>query len=294
MKSCGLLVLSLLVSPPCMAQYSFTTADYPGAAITRLIGINDHGEMVGHYILSGQVRHAFKYSGGTFEALDPAGVLGTYESAANQINNRGDITGWYSDAPGRRHGYVLRNGVVNTIDYPGATYTQVNGVSDTGIVFGHFRDAAQVTHGFLLQDGVFTQIDFPGAVNTFPYYVNARGDVSGNYNEGTGPVGHGFVLTTHGDWVGFDVPGAPSNSTLAIGINDRRQILGYYRQTSGQLRTFLVALKDVYSTEGYTFIDLAEGPVTPETMNNSGVFVGFYTNAAGTHGFIADPTGGWR
>ncbi len=63
MKSCVLVVLSLLASSPCMAQYSFTTVDYPGAAITRLIGVNDHGEMVGHYILpgQGQVRHAFKY-----------------------------------------------------------------------------------------------------------------------------------------------------------------------------------------------------------------------------------------
>ena len=77
MKPCVLLALSLAVSSPCAAQYSFTTVDYPGAATTRLIGLNDHGEMVGHYILAGQPRHAFKYSRGTFEALDP-GVLTTW------------------------------------------------------------------------------------------------------------------------------------------------------------------------------------------------------------------------
>ena len=247
---------------------------------------------MGNYSRTGEARHAFKYSRGTFEALDPSGILGTHESAANQINNRGDITGWYTD--GTRHGYVLRDGVVETIDYPGATYTQVNGVSDTGVVFGHFKDAAQVVHGFILRDGVFAQIDVPGALNTFPYYINTRGDVSGNYNTVSGQVGHGFVLTTDGEWFGFDVPGAPPNSTLAIGINDRRQILGYYRQSSGQLRTFLVALDDVFSTDGFTFIDLAEGPVTPETMNNAGVFVGIFADSTGTHGFIADPTGGWR
>jgi uncharacterized membrane protein len=292
MKSCVLVVLSLLVSSPCMAQYSFTTVDYPGAAITRLVGLNDHGEAVGNYSRPGEVRHAFKYSRGTFEALDPDGILGTHESAANQINNRGDITGWYTD--GTRHGYVLRDGVVETIDYPGATYTQVNGVSDTGVVFGHFRDTAQVSHGFILQDGGFRQIDVPGALNTFPYYINTRGDVSGNYNGAPGQVGHGFVLTRDGEWIGFDVPGAPPNSTLAIGINDRRQILGYYRRTNGELRTFLVALDDVFSTGGFTFIDLAEGPVTPETMNDAGVFVGIFADSRGTHGFIADPTGGWR
>ena len=293
MKSCVLLVLSLIVSSPCVAQYSFTTVDYPEAVITRLVGLNDHGEIVGNYTLKGQVRHAFKYSRGTFEALDRAGVLGTYESAANQINNRGEITGWYSTAPGTRHGYVLRDGVVNTIDYPGATYTQVNGVSDTGIVFGHFKDASQVIHGFVLQDGVFTQLDFPGAINTYPYYVNARGDVAGNYTDGPGPVGHGFVLTKDGTWIGFDAPGAPANSTLAIGVNDRRQILGYYRQSNGQYRAFLVRLEDVFATDGFTFIDVPVGGLYPETMNNSGVFVGFYSDAAGTHGLIVDPTGGW-
>ncbi len=296
MKSCVLVVLSLLASSPCMAQYSFTTVDYPGAAITRLIGVNDHGEMVGHYILpgQGQVRHAFKYSHGRFEALDPAGILGTLESAANQINNRGDITGWYADADKRRHGYVLRDGIVHTIDYPGAALTQVNGVSDTEAVFGQFKDVAGVFHGFILQDGLFTQVDFPGALNTFPFYVNARGDVAGNYDNGSG-IGHGFVLTKDGEWIGFDVPGAPENSTLAIGINDRRQILGYYRQSTGALRTFLVALDEVFSTGDFTFIDLAEGTVTPETMNNAGVFVGFYTDPAKTtHGIIADPTGRWR
>lgn len=293
MKRCLFLAVLLLVPLPCFAQYSFTTIDYPGAAITRLIGLNDHYEMVGHYIMpgQGQVRHAFKYSRGEFEALDPAGVLGTYESAANQINNRGEITGWYSDAPGTRHGYVLRDGVVNTIDYPGTTFTQVNGVTDTGIVFGHFRDASLVVHGFTLQDGVFTQIDVPGALNTFPFYINTRGDVAGECNEVSGQIGHGFVLTHDGGWVQFDAPGAPPNSTLAIGINDRRQILGYYRQSSGQPRAFVVGLEDVFSADGYTFIDLPGTGATPETANSSGVFVGFYTDAAGTHGLIADPTG---
>jgi hypothetical protein len=294
MKSCVLLALSLAVSSPCMGQFHLTIVDYPGAAITRLIGINDHGDMVGHYILPGQPRHALKYSGGTIEALDPVGLLGTHESAANQINNRGDITGWYTDDQKVRHGYVLRDGTVHTVDYPGATLTQVNGVSDTGVVFGHFRDpVTKLIRGFMLKDGLFTQVDVPGALNTWPYYINTRGDVAGESNDVSSTTGHGFVLTKDGTWVVFDVPGASPNSTLAIGINDRRQILGYC-QINGQQRTFLVRLNDVGSIEGYTFIDVGLAGVTPETMNNAGMFVGFYTDGAGTHGLIADPTGGWR
>ncbi len=85
---------------------------------------------------------------------------------------------------------------------------------------------------------------------------------------------------------------APSLCLARSGVVE--QAAEFYRQTSGQLRAFLVALDDVSSTDGFTFIDLVEGAITPETMNNAGVFVGFYTDTAGTHGLVADPIGGWR
>jgi uncharacterized membrane protein len=284
------LVLALLVPVPCAAQYSFTTVDYPGAAITRLIGINDHLEMVGHYIMpgAGQVRHAMKFVDGQFEALDPDGILGTSTSAANQINNRGDISGWYSAQPGTRHGYILSDGVVRTIDYPGTDFTQVNGITDTGVIFGHFRDSAGRFHGFILRGEVFTQLDFPGALNTFPFYINARGDIAGEWNTTAGEIGHGFVLTKTGEWITIDAPGAPPNSTLAIGINDHHQVLGYYRRLDGPLQTFIVNARKL-EAENFTFVDLPGTGATPETMNNAGVFVGFYSDANGTHGLIADP-----
>src|SRR5512140_3789592 len=144
----------LLAAAPAVAQtdaaYTFTRLDYPGAAVTRLIGLNDHLEMVGHYIMPGGVRHAMMVRLGTFIPLDPDGVLGTHASGALQINNRGDVTGYYTDTSGR-HGFVLRGNALTTIDYPGSSYTQANGISDQGVVFGHFRDAAGVFHGFVLR-----------------------------------------------------------------------------------------------------------------------------------------------
>jgi hypothetical protein len=249
-------VLALLAPVPGAPHYAFTTVDYPGAATTRLVGLNDHLEIVGHYILpgAGQVRHAMKYVDGRFEALDPDGILGSATSAANQINNRGDISGWYSAVAGTRHGYILSNGIVRTIDYPGTDFTQVNGITDTGVIFGHFRDAAGRFHGFILDGGTFTPLDVPGALNTFAFYINARGDVAGEWNAAAGEIGHGFVRTAKGDWISIDAPGAPPNSTLAIGINDHQEVLGQCRQA-----------------------------------DNAGVFVGFFSDAAGTHGLIASP-----
>jgi hypothetical protein len=291
MKPLLLLVsLQLLATSAPAAQYTFSTIDYPGAATTRLVGLNDQMEIVGNYVMpgAGQVRHAMKYAHGEFVPLDPDGILGSAQSAANQINNRGDISGWYSTAPGTRHGYILSDGIVTTIDYPGTSFTQVNGITDTGTVFGHFRDASGVFHGFVLSDGAFTQLDFPGALDTFPFYINARGDIAGQWDSSHSEIGHGFLLTKDGDWTSIDAPGAPPNSTLAIGINDHQQILGFYRTTNGLNRTFIVKAGDLASDD-FTFIDLPGTNPSPETMNDAGVFVGFYSDDSGTHGLIATP-----
>jgi len=288
----GVSALALvLAASPGYAQYTFTSFDYPGAAITRLIGINDQLDMVGHFIMPGpgQVRHAMKFSGGVFTALDPDGLLGHTTSAATQINNRGDISGWYSDAPGRRHGYVItKNGVLSVIEYPGSTFSQVNGISDNGVIFGHFVDSVGAFHGYQLLGGVFTTLDYPGAHDTLPFYRNARGDFAGEWAPDPTVIGHAFLLTNHGEWISFDAPNAPPNSSLAIGVNDHRQILGFFQDSAGQRHAFVVDGNDLVP-EAFVFIDLPGTGGQPETMNNAGAFVGFYSDATGTHGLLATP-----
>jgi uncharacterized membrane protein len=287
-RHCFIFAVVMLLASSCFAQYTFTSVDYPGAAVTRFVGLNDHSDIVGHYIMPGGVRHAMLFSNGQFTPLDPDGILGTHTSAANQISNRGDISGWYADAAGR-HGYVIHQGVVNTIDYPGTSYTQVNGVTDNGTVIGHYKGGDGHMHGFVLQDGNFTPIDFPGGVDTYPYYMNARGDIAGEWTSVSGTVGHGFLLTKDGQWTGFDAPGAPANSTLAIGVNDHEQVLGEYFETNGTPRIFIVSGRRLDSPDAFSFIEMPWQASSPETSNNSGVFVGFYSDAAGTHGFVAIP-----
>ncbi len=163
-----LLALALLLAGTCLAQYTFLPVDYPGASMTALIGFNDHFEAVGYYRMPGGLRHPFLFSHGQFTPLDPDGLLGRVNSGALQINNRGDLVGFYVDA-GIRHGFLLRQGVVTTVDYPGSDYSQVNGISDEGTIIGEFRDANGVYHGYIFKDGSFTQLDVPGALDTLPY-----------------------------------------------------------------------------------------------------------------------------
>lgn len=163
----------------------------------------------------------------------------------------------------------------------------MNGITDTGTIVGHFVDSGVVFHGYLLKDGIYSQIDFPGALDTLPFYMNALGDIAGEWDSDPNQLGHAFVRTSSDEWLSFDAPGAAANSTLAIGINDHGEVLGFFRDASGQGQTFIVNKANL-APENFTFPSVPPNS-SPETMNNAGAFVGFYSDASGIHGFIATP-----
>ncbi|HLJ92101.1 MAG TPA: hypothetical protein VKU02_02805, partial [Gemmataceae bacterium] len=91
--------------------------------------------------------------------------------------------------------------------------------------------------------------------------------------------GHGcadYIFTT------IDVPG--SVQTVASGINDAGQVVGYYNEAGGgrgSQHGFLL------SNGLYTTLDVPGAVVTQAMgLNNVGQIVGSYGDAAGTHGFI--------
>ena len=68
---------------------------------------------------------------------------------ATGVNNAGDVSGFYVDSAGVNHGFLLHNGVVTILDFPGATLTQALGLNNRRQVVGFYMDAASNTHGFL-------------------------------------------------------------------------------------------------------------------------------------------------
>jgi VCBS repeat-containing protein len=121
-----------------------TQLDVSGAATTSANGINDGGDVVGSY----NNAHGFLYHNGTYTTIDaPLGVNGTI---AADINDSGQIVGWYTDASNKAHGFVDIAGVFTTIDDPlGVNGTYVRGINDMGQVVGWYTDAANVNHGFI-------------------------------------------------------------------------------------------------------------------------------------------------
>jgi hypothetical protein len=200
-----------------------TTIDHPdattvpavpaGGAGTATGGINDRGQILGDY--EGQdrvVRHFVRDREGRYTQIeDPAdGPDGTAFDEYLDINNRGEIVGFYNDEQGVTTTGFLRTtrGRFVDINVPGSQLTGPLKMNDRRQVVGIYVDADAepnpvgtappgAVHGFLWDEGDFETIDVSGAVATLVTGINNRGDVVGSYID-TGGAYHGFVRDRRG------------------------------------------------------------------------------------------------
>jgi probable HAF family extracellular repeat protein len=221
----------------------FIDVAIPGSPWTELVGINDHGVAVGDYVDDlGNWWDFVRNPDGTIELLPPVvpGAQGNEEGIG--INNEGTIVGTYrlSAPPAGSYGiagssgFIFKDGVYSTFNYPNAIGTHPTGINDHGDIVGIFRDANNVRHGFLLKDGSFSSIDVPVAIGgtiggTYGEGINNAGEVVGRYLD-SNSVQHGFVLSK-GVYTTLDFPGA--SDSVAFGLNDRGQIVGTYNGGTG-------------------------------------------------------------
>src|SRR5262249_16094101 len=122
-----------------------------------------------------------------------------------------------------------------TIDVPLADTkfgSAAYGINDAGQIVGWYYDSNVVYHGFLLSVCVYTTFNDSLAIRgTGRYGINALGQIVGSYAADLGD--HGFLLSG-GTYTTLDDPSAIStvpravSNTVARGINDAGQIVGYY------------------------------------------------------------------
>src|SRR5438309_6449503 len=164
--------------------------------------------------------------------------LDIYKPPRVVLTSGGDIVGQCDDGPPlTTHGFLLRHGEFQTIDFPGAAITGVFGINNQGDMVGNIIDNAGINHGFLDQGGTFTRIDVPGAAQTFGFGINDVGEIVGSYVDMQGKQ-HGYLRTELGLFITIDVPG--STDTRLRGINDRGYITGQFTDGSGT-HAFLLA-----------------------------------------------------
>ncbi len=125
-----------------MTTYTFTNLNLPNNSAP--LGLNDSGEVAGHYQDSSNTIHGFLYNNGAYTTLDDpsagTGVLeGTYAAA---INASGEVAGFYFDSSGNRHGFLYNNGAYTTLDDPsaGPGGTVAEAINTSGEVAGSYLE----------------------------------------------------------------------------------------------------------------------------------------------------------
>jgi probable HAF family extracellular repeat protein len=203
------------------------------------------------------------------------------------INSRGDIVGSYALA-GKTHGFLWSDGVLTTIDYPGAVFTDARGINARGDIVGAYKllnEPAVNIHAYLLdKHGRYTPIDFPDHqhTNTIAQRITASGLIVGCRHDTDMMATMRGIMVNAGDLNAFgeiDAFGSMNNGASP----DGQLIVGLYTDMdTNRGRGYLL-----YG-QTFTPFDVPGSTFTAAwDVNASGEVVGVYRDARDVaHGFL--------
>jgi hypothetical protein len=218
----------------------FTRIEIAGATNTRVLGVNDAGDVVGDYQTSDGHIHGFLlHHTGALQKINQSGSI--FTSAAG-VNNSLTVVG-----TGEVSGFIWKNGVFTKLDITnhtvGGESETIHGISNLGVIVGDlfrqdFQNGWQKSGTDL---DVFQRIQ---GSDTHINGVNGRDDLVG---EGPG-IGSGFVSfhQESGETgeqsealkpVRIHFPGSFSTSPLSI--NYAQAIVGSYNDSNQVAHGFL-------------------------------------------------------
>jgi hypothetical protein len=229
------------------------------------------------------------------------------------INNEGLVAGWYeaekrhgsSTTSGKvsgysAHGFVWQKGAAQTLDYPGAAATFLNGINNRGVAIGYYDvaigyydDANSVHHAvtYSLASSAWTVLPkIRGYPSADGVGINDGGTAMG---EADGfPFGH-VAWIWHPDsqsYSYFTAPGPSEASTHPSGMSADGKIVGHIttqRQLGDRTYGFL---KD---HDQYQDINVPGAVATlPSGINNSTTIAGWIlTSTDGHFGFVRTSDG---
>ncbi len=127
---------------------------YGKADITEPFGLTNDGRVVGYYSDHARDIAGFLYDHGIYTRIS----YGNDESAANGINNSGNIVGFFYGYKNNQYtyfGYVKIGDSYSVLDYPPAQATGPYGINDSNIIVGEYHDNLfGPVHGFVYANGV--------------------------------------------------------------------------------------------------------------------------------------------
>jgi probable HAF family extracellular repeat protein len=238
MKSCHLVLMTLLLTAPRVAAADPVVFDVPGSIRTEPMDINDRGDIVGSFTTADDRVHGFLYSKGEFTIIDAPDAVSTVVTG---VNNRGDMVGVSSPYGG----FALRAGVFERLLSPAGNSLSPTDINNRGDIVGSYINHDLIppfgppflilfVDGFLLDArGNFTSIDTRGSIGSGADHIeginDARQMVGAWTNLGLfGPTSdEPFLVDKDGDATFFVLPGTvlpPQQHPR--GINNAGHIVG--------------------------------------------------------------------
>jgi hypothetical protein len=220
-----------------------------------------------------------------FTSFDIPGATGYFVPG---INDEGLVTGSWTAADGSTVGFIRSpDGRISTpILHPddNTRTTVLRAINDDGVIAGFY--GANVSNGFLLTEGKFRTVDFPEAVATALRGINNLGDVSGTYSiVDLNADEFGFIIPRRGPPISFELPDPAATGIVAGGINDLRQLVGYYTDATSTLVGFL------RQPSGQFVTIVFPGALSTQIfgINDCGILVGAWGDGSTEHGFYGRP-----
>jgi uncharacterized membrane protein len=185
------------------------------------------------------------------------------------------------------HGFLISEGVITTIDYPGAAYTDARGINARGDIVGAYRmlgEPAVNFHGYLRnRHGQFNAVDFPdhAHTNTIAQRITSTGLILGCRHDTD------QMTTMRGIVMNARDPSQVAESGAFASMNNGAT-------PDGQLIVGLYTEMETMRGRGYllygdTFIPF-DVPGSTSTaawdVSAGGNVVGVYRDATGFHGFL--------
>jgi hypothetical protein len=153
--------------------------------------INAQGTFVADAFNRRATKH-FNFFGANAEYTKKIVTPGLSVSRPRGVNDSMDVAGYYQDDGGNLHGFLLTDGAVSTIDYPGAEGTIVYGINNADEMAGIWGDQNDNPHAFVYDaaSGQFKSIVEKGTDNgkyAVSYGLNNEGLVAVNFVAADGP-----------------------------------------------------------------------------------------------------------
>jgi probable HAF family extracellular repeat protein len=272
--------------------YTVTDIGTFGGSSSRAYGINDSGQVVGMAVGSGNLfSHAFLYSNGITTDL---GTLGGTYSIAYGINNSGQIVGFSNDSSGRNRAFSYSGSNMTDLGAVGGLNESVAlGINNNGQIVGTLSNGV---HSFLYSGGSMTVLGIQGFVVSTA--INDSSQIVGYTND------QAIRAFLYSGSITIDLGTLGGSESVAYGINNNGQVVGYAFTKGGQLHAFRynsnIGMTDLGTLGGADSVAVG--------INDNNEVVGWASvdnNSTSTHAFVysdnvmtdlnslIDPQSGW-